>query len=500
MKSLETIPIEISSRRRHPAIETSRTAVHSGTHATLAMIAAFTLSGCFTLGPDHAAPIVESPERFGSLDGFETSQDANEVATWWTRFDDPVLDELVRLAVVDNLDLRAAWARINEAQALRGVTAGEQYPAIDVDASSTRNRLSVNNDTPIFSGFPVKQDVNQITVGASWEVDLWGRVKRSVESADADLDARVEDLRDVQVSLIAEVSASYIRLREQQRRLDIARSNLDIQRSTRELVQIRFDTGIGDELALAQAKTNVAQTRAAIPAIEAAARNAAREIAVLLGRRPDQLPDGLDDTGPIPTSPRTFAIGVPADLLRRRPDLRRAEREIAAQSARIGVAIANKYPRVELLGSIGRQSGDLDALFDSGSEIYSLGPSINWPIFAGGALSSQVDAERARLEERRLRYEAAVLVAWREAADAADGFLLEHQRREALTEATGHARNAVTKSEALYREGLVDFQDVLDSQRTLFGVEDDLAISEASIAQQVVALFRALGGGWVPEP
>ncbi|MFG0317011.1 MAG: TolC family protein, partial [Planctomycetota bacterium JB042] len=223
---------------------------------------------------------------------------------------------------------------------------------------------------------------------------------------------------------------------------------------------------------------------------------AANALAVLLGQRPGVLEDRLGDASVIPVHASRIAVGLPAELLRRRPDLRQLEREIAAQTALIGAAEAQHYPRVELLGSIGRQSAGAGELFDHGSEVYAFGPRVSWPIFAGGAIEARVEAEEARLEQLRYRYEAAALEAWREASDALDAYLREHDRRDALATAVEHARVAVAKSEALYEAGLVDFQSVIDDQRTQFEVEDDLAVSEARIAASVVALYRALGGGF----
>lgn len=455
--------------------------------------------GCLSVGPDHVAPDVAAPDGYG----FELARGLEagpaDVARWWVRFDDPVLNELVDAAVRGNLDLRVAWQRVAEAGALRGIAAGERFPRVDLDASYERSRLSSNTDTPLFPGFPDTQDDHRLVLGASWELDVWGRVRRLVEAADADLDAEVEALRDVRVSLVAEVVGRYVDVREAQRQIEIAHKNLDIQESTLRLVRARSAAGLVDDLEVDQARANVARTRAAIPPLRIREREAANQLAVLLGRRPGELDERLGGPGAIPVPPSSIAVGVPADLLRRRPDLRRAMLEVAASSARIGAAKAELYPRVELLGSIGRRSGDLGALFDSGSEIYSFGPTISWPVFAGGALRARVDAESARLEQARLRYEATALGAWREASDASYAFLREHDRRDSLTDAKAHAGEAVRKSEALYREGLVDFQNVLDNQRTLFLVEESFAAAEAEIARRVVALYRALGGGFEPE-
>ncbi len=458
-------------------------------------LAALAGPGCLAVGPDATAPDVAAPADFAVELARGLEEGPADVRRWWTRFEDPVLDALVADAVDGNLGLKEAWARIDEALALSGVAAGERLPRVDFEGTYERSRQSVNAATPIFPGFPVVQDDHRLILGASWEVDLWGRVRRLVEAADAEVDAEVEALADLRRSLVAEVAQRYVELRGAERREAIARTNLELQGRSLDLVRARVDAGLGDELELAQARTNVERTRSAIPAFEAEARRAANALAVLLGLGPGELAARLGETGAIPVHAERIAVGLPADLLRRRPDLRRLEREVFAQTARIGAAEAEHYPRVELLGSIGRRSGGAGELFDSGSEVYAFGPRVSWPLFAGGAIEARVDAEEARLEQALLRYEAAALEAWREASDALDAYLREHDRRDALTTAVEHARAAVRKAEALYRAGLVDFQSVLDDQRTQFAVEDELATSEAAIAGSVVALYRALGGG-----
>jgi NodT family efflux transporter outer membrane factor (OMF) lipoprotein len=424
-----------------------------------------------------------------------------DLAAWWRRLDDPVLDALVLRSLENGLDLRAALARLAEARALRGVAAADRFPTLDGTASFERQAQSAN--TPI-GAFVPDTDLYSLGLAASWEVDLWGRVRRSVEAADAAFAASVEDARGVAVAVAAETAAAYVELRAFQSRLAIARTNVDLQEQTLALVQARLDSGLVGERDLAQAATNVAATRARIPAFEAGARTAENRLAVLLGRAPGTLdPDlaaRLAATAPVPRPPSAIAIGVPADALRRRPDVRRAERLLAAEVARVGVAEGDLYPRLSLGGTLGVSADVASSLAQRESGLFSFGPSLRWNLFDAGRLRSRVDAQDARADQAALAWEQAVLRALEEAENAMSGFVHEQARRDALDDAAAQARRAVALAEIQYREGLSDFQAVLDSQRALADFEDQVASSDGAVAARVIALYAALGGGFEHDP
>ena len=449
--------------------------------------------GCTTVGPDYEAPVTALPEgwRAAGEDGLDPR--TAELAGWWRKLEDPILDELVARALQTSLDVREARARVMEARALRKATAADLYPTLD--AGARWERLGQSENTP-FGEFVPDYDYYSAGFDAAWEIDLWGRVRRSVEAADAELGATIEDARDVAVSVAAETAINYVELRSFQQRAAIARDNVSLQEQTLELVRGRFEAGLVGESDVAQARTSVESTRSRVPALEIGQREAENRLAVLLGQAPGALAAELAAEQPIPVPPTALAIGVPADLLRRRADVRRAERLLAAETARIGMAEGELYPRLTLAGRIGWEAEDAGDLFRSTSSTYGFGPSLSWNVFDAGRLRSFVDAQEARTEQALTRWERTVLVALEETENAMHAFVQEQARRASLLEATSQARLAVELARTQYTEGLSDFQNVLVSERALVELEDELAASEASIATSLVRLYKALGGGW----
>jgi NodT family efflux transporter outer membrane factor (OMF) lipoprotein len=449
--------------------------------------------GCNAVGPDYEPPQAELPEQWREAreSGFGTGEDP--LVSWWSRLGDPVLDSLVERALHQGLDLREALARLREARALRGIAASERFPTVDGILAYERRGESEN--TPLGQFVP-DSDLYSAGFDASWEVDLWGRVARSVEAADADLAASVEDARDVAVSLAAETAVTYVDLRSLQKRVAIARTNIELQEQTLDLVESRFEAGLVGERDVAQAATNVETTRSRLPLIEVALRAAENRLAVLLGLPPGALAPELAEAQPIPVPPVEVAVGVPADLLRRRADVRRAERVLAAETARIGVAKGDLYPRLTLFGSLGLAAESTSDFFENDSGFFSIGPSIRWNLFDGGALRRAVEAQDARAEQALVRWERAVLIALEESENAMTAFLREQARRLALVEAAAQARRAVELAQTQYTEGITDFQAVLISERAATELEDELAQSDGAIATNLIALYKALGGGW----
>lgn len=443
-----------------------------------------------TVGPDYEPPTVAVPAAWSQAG--PALPDA-PLAPFWHEFADSTLDELVATALRDNKDLQAALLRLEAARNLRGVAAADRWPTVDARASYEHRRESLN--TP-FGAFIPRTDIHTVAFDASWELDLWGRVRRSVEAAQRDLEVAEAETAAAQLSVAAEVARSYVELRSAQRRLQIAQDNLRLQEQTRGLVAARLAAGLVGERDVAQAATNVETTRSRLPQLQAAATYAEHRLAVLLGKAPGELE--LPAAGALRNAPVQLAVGQPADLLRRRPDVQAAERRFAAAVARIGVAEADRYPRFSLLGTLGLAADGPEHLFDTDSRVAGFGPSLRWNLFDGGRLKHRIAALTATAEAEQRGYEQVLLRALEEAENAMTAFVFEQARRSALQQAAREARRAVDLAQTQYREGLSDFQSVLDSERTAAVIEDDLAASEAAIATNLIAMWKALGGPGAP--
>ncbi|MGB3967556.1 MAG: efflux transporter outer membrane subunit [Planctomycetota bacterium] len=445
------------------------------------------------VGPDYQPPARELPATWRQDRTAGLAEGAASAGPWWRAFGDPLLDELVGEALRANLDLREALARLAAARALRGVAAADTWPSLDARASYEDRQDSRN--TP-FGAFIPRTDIHAVGVDAAWEIDLWGRVRSAVAAAEGDLDASAAEVAAAQVTVAAEVVATYIDLRQAQRRRQIAQANLELQERTLALVAARLAAGLVVERDRAQAATNVESTRARLPALTAAAAQAQNRLAVLLGRTPDRLPPAVATPGPLPQAPAAVAVGVPADLLRTRPDVRAAERRLAAAVARVGVAEAERYPRFSLAGTLGLAANAAAEVFTAGSDVLAYGPSVRWNLFDGGRLRQRVASLEATAEAAQIAWERTVLLAIEEAENAMTRYVQEQARAGSLQRAATNARRAVELAQTQYRAGLSDFQAVIDSERTVAAIEDELAGSEAAVAGSLVAVCKALGGGF----
>ncbi|MCB9888834.1 MAG: efflux transporter outer membrane subunit [Planctomycetes bacterium] len=454
------------------------------------------VAGC-TVGPDFRPPerVMPAAWRQPRVAGLSDAPPTD--ADWWKTFGDPLLTRLVDQALAQNLDLRAQLARLSAARALRGVAAADGWPSVDGRANYEDRRESRN--TP-FGAFIPRTSIHTVAADAVWELDLWGRVRRGVEAAERDLGAREADLAGARLSVAAEVVSTYVDLRAAQRRLRIAQANLSLQQQTLTLVRSRLNAGLVAERDVAQAATNVESTRARLPTLETAALQAQHRLAVLLGRAPAELPSTLNEPGELPRLPVSVAVGVPADLLRRRPDVRAAEWRLAAEVARIGVAEAERYPRLSLGGTLGLSANALKDVFTDGSDLSVFGPSLRWNLFDGGRLRNRIRSLEASAEAAQIDWERTVLLALEEAENAFVRFVREQARRTALGRAAAQAARAVELARTQYRTGLTDFQAVIDSERTVATVQDELVGSDAAVATSMVAIFKALGGGVVQGP
>ena len=467
--------------------------------STVRWTALLLLVGGCAVGPDYVQPEIETPDAWHQALSAGLREGEGDLRTWWTALDDPMLNSLMERAHAGNLNLQQAVANLEEAAALRGVARGEFFPAIAGTGDAARDRVS--QDTAGQVAPPRTRSDNFFSLGldSSWEIDVWGRIRRSVESASASLQASLEDYRDTLVILYSNVGINYVEIRTLQERIRYATENIAIQRSTLGLTEDRNRAGLVGDLDVRQAEENLASTEAFLPVLEQSLARAIHRLGVLLGQLPGTLYAELSPVGPIPDPPQDILIEVPADLLRQRPDLRSAERALAAQTAQIGVATADLYPRFALLGTFafeGIRGGDF---LSWSNRAFTYGPSMRWNLFEGGRIRANIDAEEARSEEALYFYEQTVLSAYEEVENAMVAYVQEIERRDALERSATAAAQAVELVDTLYRTGLTDFQNVLDTQRSLFTRQDELAESEGLVVQNLVRIYRALGGGWDPN-
>ncbi len=453
-------------------------------------------SGCATVGPDYVRPTADVPATWHSSLGQGLTyeqQDPGILAQWWTVFQDPVLSGLIEHAISANLELEQARARLLQARARRTISGAGLLPALDLTGSATGSRSS-GSEANLFSlGFD-----------AGWELDLFGGVRRSREAAEADVEASREDLRDTLVSLTAEVAQNYLEIRTSQVRLQLARENLAAQQETLELTLAGYQSGLVAELATRQAKYLEAGTRAQIPVLQSDLAQAENQLTVLLGIPPGSLAFQLAPPAPLIRLPESVAVTIPAEILRRRPDIRRAERQLAAQTARIGVAAAELYPSLRLNGSIGLNALEIGKLFNVDSRTTSFGPGVTVPIFSGGAIRANIRLQSALQREALAGYRSAVLAGLQEVENALCAYVRERERNYALVESVQAARDASELARLQFQAGLISFAEVLDARRSLLSCEDQLARSNGAAVVNLVRLYKALGGGWSaaapPEP
>ncbi len=455
------------------------------------------LSGC-KVGPNYQPPDYPVPDQWHEKAVQGVRDGSAPLETWWEIFNDPMLEDLIRQAREQNLSLKTAYARVTEARALLGVAAGKYWPGVDAVGSYERSKASERGhlkDVPGLTGDPV--NLHTIGLDATWEIDVFGRIARSVESAKASMQASIEDYRDVLVSLYSEVAQTYITLRSLQSRIQYARENIKLQTDMLKLVQERRKVELVPELDVQQARLVLATTQALLPRLQRLETAAIYRLSVLLGQPPASLYETLSVSAGIPKAPETLAAGLPAELLRQRPDVRRAERQLAAQTARIGAATAGLYPVFSLSGTFALEAQQMKGVGDvSDSHTWGFGPAMRWNIFDGNRVRSLVKAQEARAEQILRRYEQTVLLALEDVENAMVAWVREQQRLAALEQSVQAARKSLDLVMDSYDIGLTDFQNVLDMQRSLTTQEDLLAQSRGQVANNVVRLYAALGGGW----
>lgn len=450
--------------------------------------------GC-QVGPDYSPPEIKMPDVWQQelTKGLDSGQ--ADLQTWWLNLNDPVLNDLIEKAGAENLSLKIAAARIYEARAVRGIASGQWYP--DVNAAGLYNRSRPSESFVPAGVTPDQSNFHSTGFDSSWEIDVFGRISRSVESADAGLEASIEDYRDVLVTLYADIALNYVQVRTLQARLYYAEENVAAQKKTMQLTKDRLEAGIAPELDVYQAELNLASTESLIPTLQIFLMQSINRLSVLLGERPGTLRERLAEHATVPKPPENLAVDLPAELLRQRPDIRRSERDLAAQTARIGIATADLYPRFSLSGTFAVEGSQMRDLGNINNRAWSFGPSFRWNLFDGDRIRNSIKVEDARTKQALNRYELTVLQALEEVENSMVGYAQQQVRYAALERSAQAAqRSVVVVIEGLYIPGLTDFQNVLDMQRSLFVQQDQLAESEGLVIQELIRLYKALGGGW----
>jgi NodT family efflux transporter outer membrane factor (OMF) lipoprotein len=479
-----------------------RTAKASTAHRVLVVItvAGLGLGGC-TVGPDYVRP--EADVNPSWLESAPALQDEPaEIRAWWTVFDDPVLTRLVHEAYAQNLTLRTAGLRVIQARAARGIAVGEFFPQEqEIQADYSKNQNTKNDANGIPFPRPTYQNAG-LSFDATWELDFWGKFRRNIHAADAALLASIADYDDVLVTMIAEVGLTYVQIRTFERRIELAKVNVALQRQSLELTESRYRNGKVSQLDVTEARSTLANTQASVPNLESSLRDAKLSLGVLLGRTPGELEQALAGGSGIPMAPAQIAIGVPADLLRRRPDVRSAEREAAIQSEQIGIATADLFPSISLGGSLGYKASDANNvslsnnLFDSGSRVWSIGPTLSWPILNYGRIRNNIRVQDAAFQAAAVNYQNTVLQAAAEVESSLYSFLKSQEQLAYLTESTENVQQSFKLSTIQYRDGETDFLRVDIAAVNLARQQDSQAAVEGLVASNLIGAYKALGGGW----
>ncbi len=466
--------------------------------SAVSVFSLFGLTGCKFVGTDYEAPEVSMPdawqERLAPSGSSLLAMDR-----WWESFNDATLNRVIDQAVAENKNLAIAYERVQQARSARTVSNSGLFPDVTATGDFNRQRTSENVGVSPAAGGGDTENFYSAGAAVAWELDVLGGVRRAIESADASLQATEEDYRDFMVLLLAEVASNYIDLRTLEERIKLAEANIVNQEESLALAEDRFEAGLVPKLDVTQAQTNLSNTQAFLPQLRQQRSASVNRIASLLGGYPSETEKLLGQHTAIPVPPNNKGISTPTEVIRSRPDVRSAERSLAAQTAQIGVAEADLYPRFTLNGDfqlLSTQSGDV---FDSDSRNYGFGPSLRWNIFSAGRVRAQIDIEESRTREALLNYENTVLLAVEEVENSMSGIAHERDRLVALDMGAASARETVELVKENYTRGLVDFQNVLDAERTATQTEDDRAVSQGRVAVAYVALYNALGGGFSEE-
>jgi NodT family efflux transporter outer membrane factor (OMF) lipoprotein len=466
------------------------------------------LAGC-TVGPNFVQPDSHLPEKSFIGDNGQSAAAAHPPAPtdplWWNVFHDPVLTSLEQRVADANLDVRTATLRLAESRFQRGAAAAAEFPSINGDSKYTREQYSRNGILSLISGLVgpaasagLTTPINDYNVGfdASWEIDLWGRVRRQVEAADAQVDQAADQRRDALVSSLAELARDYMQLRGVQTQIGIANDNLKVDRDILGLVQARQQRGLQNGLDVENAAAQVESVRAQIPQLQQQESQYINALSLLMDQPPGALKTELGSRPSARTGPPRIPLGIPSELARRRPDIRAAEDQLHTATANIGVAVGDFYPKVQLNGTVGFDSLEVKNLYDASSLQYMVGPSVSLPIFSGGRLRSTLKLREAQQQEAATTYRKTVLQAWHDVVNALVAHRLEQNRRARLRSQSEHSRAALDLARARYNDGVTEFLTVLDAERSLLQADQEYASSTTNVSLDLVQLFKALGGGW----
>lgn len=462
---------------------------------TILAFALLALPGCMKVGPDYKPPKTEVPASWELPQDPAVLPGESQVRSWWQVFGDPQLTSLVERSAKANLNLKSAIAKVKEARYQIGVVSGDELPSLDGSGKAEKYGYSENDSSVGGANF----DRGVVGLSANWEFDVFGRIARNIEAAEADYQASQEDRVDVMITLFAEVARSYLTVRTNQARLMATTQNIDSQLEVLKLTRVRFENGLATGLDVAQAESVLASSQAGIPPLKYGITQAINTLAGFLAQPPGVLDPELRNKQKIPLPPRSVTVGLPVDLLRRRPDIRKAERQLAAATARIGAATGELYPKFSLAGTLGFSANAGGNLFKGDSLNYSIIPGVTWSLFQGGSLRSQIKVQDALTEQALYTYEQTVISALNETSSSMSAYVQERARLQALRRTVAAQRLTLDMAVSLYKEGLKDFQSVLDAQRELFQYDNELAQSRGDAASNLVSLYKALGGGWDPQ-
>ncbi|MDK2972375.1 MAG: hypothetical protein PWP23_2130 [Candidatus Sumerlaeota bacterium] len=467
--------------------------------ALATVAASLLLEGC-TVGPDYSPPDLDLPSEWISAEsGDEVNSNAEELAHWWASFDDPLLTELVSEAIASNLDLQTALSRVREARLQAGITSAEQFPTLDASGSATQSFTRSRTENPA-TGKTVGETTDARTYragfDASWEVDVFGGVRRSVEASEHDYEAEVASYNDVLVSLTAEVATNYVAVRTYQARIRIAEENLAAQQESLELVEARHEAQISSELPVMQARSNLQTTQSQIPSLRASLNESMNRLAILLGELPGTLQERLEEAQPIPAVQDSVSIGVPSEALRCRPDIRQAEKSLAAQVSRVGVAVADLYPKFMITGAVSRQGEGTKGFRELATDTLSFGPNMTWRVFDRGQVKNTVKLEEERADQLLLAFRSSVLSAMEEVENKLTSVERMKEQRAHLQTAVESTESVLELARAQYEAGQVSFSEVIDAQQSLLSLQDNLAQTESEIVTETISLYKAAGGGW----
>ena len=493
-------------------------------------------AGC-TVGPDYQPPVMQTSAQFAATTRpVATRPSATQPAAtqpvtdidlrlWWYAFNDETLNHLIDRATKSNLDVALAEARVREARATYEFNRGALFPTLSGTGAYTRSRTSKNvfgstagggtsgtsggtTGTGTGSGTGTGTTVSplafstgtsnfyQVGFDAGWEIDVFGGTRRAIEAAEYTVEAQVEARRSAMVTLLAEVARNYVTLRGLQHELSIVQGNIATQQDTASLTRAKFQAGIATDLEVAQSEALLASTESTIPTLQTQIQQAIHRLSVLVNQSPDALESELSTATPLPPTPAAVPAGLPSELIRRRPDVRQSERQLAAATANIGVAVSDLFPKFNLTGSLGLESLSLKKLANASSEFWSFGPSVSWKIFSAGQVQANIRVQTARQEEAFIQYRQSVLNSLADVEDALVAYNQEQARQKSLQRAVDANRRALDLAKQLNTAGVVDFLNVLTAQQSLFQSEDQLAQSDQTVTTNLIALYKALGGGW----